>query len=273
MGGVSMATGPTNEQLELVALHGSGPLERALALAVLASRRGCEPELRGLIDELVTEKVADGGTSRKPGANGAAGSGYDPQSTDETVRPPNFPHQGRETSLPEVKNVVTSGSLGQEIDIDAVGADIEVAEIVLGNDKYHTDKLCVRRHSDGPLLTLYRSGKYHIKGVGAVAKERELLDWTVKKLGQIGIGGLNVSFGVKNVVASANLDKPLDLTEIQRKLGYEHAEYDPEVDNALMYRPDGVDTVFRLYSTGRLMMYANATDEVNPSFEWLRDTL
>lgn len=50
-----MAAEPTDEQLGLVAEHGSGPIERALATVKLAQRRGREEELRALIEDLDEE--------------------------------------------------------------------------------------------------------------------------------------------------------------------------------------------------------------------------
>ena len=44
-----MAKEPTDEQLELVARHGSGAVERALATVQLAERRDRTDELRQLI--------------------------------------------------------------------------------------------------------------------------------------------------------------------------------------------------------------------------------
>jgi hypothetical protein len=45
-----MAKEPTDEQLELVARHGSGAIERALATVQLAKRRDRIDELRRLVD-------------------------------------------------------------------------------------------------------------------------------------------------------------------------------------------------------------------------------
>ena len=45
-----MAEKPTDEQLKLVARHGSGPIERALATVRLAKRRGREDELQELVE-------------------------------------------------------------------------------------------------------------------------------------------------------------------------------------------------------------------------------
>ncbi len=47
-----MSNEPTDEQLELVARHGSGPIERALATVRLARRRGRETELRQLVQNV-----------------------------------------------------------------------------------------------------------------------------------------------------------------------------------------------------------------------------
>lgn len=42
---------PTTEELRLVALHGSGTIERALAVVQLAKRRGREEELLELTEQ------------------------------------------------------------------------------------------------------------------------------------------------------------------------------------------------------------------------------
>lgn len=44
-----MAKEPTDRQLKLVARHGSGPVERALAIVQLAKRRGREDDLHQLV--------------------------------------------------------------------------------------------------------------------------------------------------------------------------------------------------------------------------------
>lgn len=46
-----MSAAPTENELELVAEHGSNPLTRALATVQLAKKQGRLDELRELIDE------------------------------------------------------------------------------------------------------------------------------------------------------------------------------------------------------------------------------
>ena len=50
-----MANEPTDEQLALVARHGSGAIERALATVRLAKRHGREHELCRLVENVVDD--------------------------------------------------------------------------------------------------------------------------------------------------------------------------------------------------------------------------
>jgi transcription initiation factor TFIID TATA-box-binding protein len=62
----------------------------------------------------------------------------------------------------EITNVVGSGDLGVEIDIAEVEDDLPVPYTEYNPKNYHG--LYVRLVEDGPLITLYRSGKYIISG-------------------------------------------------------------------------------------------------------------
>ena len=57
---------------------------------------------------------------------------------------------------------VGSGDLGLEVDIPQLAADIEGAATEYDPSNYHG--LYVRFTDDGPLITVYRTGKYIISG-------------------------------------------------------------------------------------------------------------
>jgi transcription initiation factor TFIID TATA-box-binding protein len=63
----------------------------------------------------------------------------------------------------EIVNVVGSGALGVEIDLDALSADIPTTEY--NPDNYHG--MYIRLAEDAPLVTVYRSGKYIITGANS----------------------------------------------------------------------------------------------------------
>lgn len=45
-----MANGPTEAELVLVVRHGTGPIVRALAIVILAKRKGREEDLRQILN-------------------------------------------------------------------------------------------------------------------------------------------------------------------------------------------------------------------------------
>jgi len=71
----------------------------------------------------------------------------------------------------EIVNVVGSGALGIEIDLDTFAEDIPEAEYNPAN--YHGTY--PRISEDAPLVTLYRSGKYIITGERVIERSAESL--------------------------------------------------------------------------------------------------
>lgn len=61
-----------------------------------------------------------------------------------------------------IANVVGSGSLGFELDVEQLGANLDVPYTGYDPQNYHA--LYVRLEEDRPLITVYRSRKYIISG-------------------------------------------------------------------------------------------------------------
>ncbi|ELY67379.1 TATA-box-binding protein [Natronococcus jeotgali] len=59
-----------------------------------------------------------------------------------------------------IANVVGSGSLSLELDIEQLGADLDVPYTKYDLKNYHG--LYIRLEEDGPLISVYRNGKYLI---------------------------------------------------------------------------------------------------------------
>jgi transcription initiation factor TFIID TATA-box-binding protein len=60
-------------------------------------------------------------------------------------------------------------------------------------------------------------------------------------------------FEVQNIVASADIGHPLNLTSVVMSLGLEKVEYEPEVFPGLVYRMDDPKVVILLFGSGRLV--------------------
>lgn len=174
----------------------------------------------------------------------------------------------------EIVNVVASGGLGREIDIHAVGDDIEAEEVKSSSGEYGTPTAYIRKTEDAALLTVYESGSYHISGAKSVEEAEEIRDWFVGELERLGIGGLDVTFGVKNVVVVGDLEKEVDLNRLMVKFGFENTEYEPEQFPGLIYRPEEFDCIYLIFSSGRVVIPGSSTPtEGFEAFEMIQEQL
>ncbi|MDF9748305.1 TATA-box-binding protein [Natrinema salsiterrestre] len=156
--------------------------------------------------------------------------------------------------MPEVVNVVAAGSLGRQLDISAVGDDIDAAEVNYNTDGYQTPTVYLREQEGGPLVTVYESGSYHISGATSITEVEGVYEWLVEALNRLGIEGIDPEFEVKNVVLVGDLNLKLDLTRLALELGLEQTEYEPEQFSGLVYRPTELPSVFLLFASGRVVV-------------------
>lgn len=152
----------------------------------------------------------------------------------------------------DVVNMVASGKLGVEIDIETLASDIPQAEY--DREKYHG--LYLRFDEDFPLSTIYRSGKYILTGAKSADQLLEARSLVLTELHQVGL--LNVAedsqFAIQNIVCQADLGESVDLNAIMIALGLENTEYEPEQFPGLVYRPEGFECVFLIFSSGKLII-------------------
>lgn len=153
----------------------------------------------------------------------------------------------------EVVNVVASGSLGVELDLEAVTQELSrVAEY--DPDKY--PGAYIRLGESQPLITLYRTGKYIITGAdsrnGAEATREEFLH----VLSEHGI--LTTAddewFRVQNYVCMADAGQQLNLSALAIGLGLDVTEYEPEQFPGLVYRPQDHDCVLLVFGSGQIVV-------------------
>jgi transcription initiation factor TFIID TATA-box-binding protein len=172
--------------------------------------------------------------------------------------------------MPEIVNVVGSGTLGRELNIRAVSEDINAAEVSSQTGEYNTPTAYIRPSEDGPLVTVYESGSYHISGAKSVGEAEEIRDWFVGELEQMGVKGVEVTFAVKNVVIVGDLGRTVDLNRLAIQFALVHIEYEPEQFPGMVYRPDEVESVFLIFSSGRVVIPGTSSAEgAFEAFDWL----
>lgn len=154
----------------------------------------------------------------------------------------------------EIANVVGSGDLGVELDLEALEGDLSTPYLEYDPSNYHG--LYVRLKEGGPLITVYRSGKYIISGCPSEETLHETNDGFLRALAELGITdeAQQTGFAVQNVVCTAMLDEMLSLNALSIGLGLEVTEYEPEQFPGLVYRPEGIGAVLLVFANGKLVI-------------------
>jgi transcription initiation factor TFIID TATA-box-binding protein len=154
----------------------------------------------------------------------------------------------------EIANIVGSGDLGIELDIEALEADLSTPYLEYDPSNYHG--LYVRLEEGGPLITVYQSGKYIISGCSS---KESLYETNKEFLGMLAdLGGIEedaqTGFSVENVVCTAMLEELVSLNALAIGLGLEVTEYEPEQFPGLVYRPEEVGAVLLVFANGKLVI-------------------
>jgi len=161
----------------------------------------------------------------------------------------------------EIANAVGSGDLGVELDVSEVAADLPVPHTEYDPDNYHG--LYVRFVEEGPLITLYRSGKYIITGASSLEELDETNDAFLQAISELdGIdASLETGFTVQNVVCTSELQQSVNLNALAIGLGLEAVEYEPEQFPGLIYRPEAFSAILLVFANGKVVITGAADVE------------
>lgn len=168
----------------------------------------------------------------------------------------------------EVVNIVASGNLGREIDVQAVGKDVDQEVVDFPEGEYSNPVVYLRREEDGPMVTLFRSGSYHVTGAKSVEEARQYTDWAVGVLRELGVELKEPSFEVKNVVGVGDIGNEVNLEALAIQLGFERVEYEPEQFPGLIFKSDELPCVILVFSSGSVILTGSSTiNEIHNSFD------
>ncbi|MFC7028512.1 TATA-box-binding protein [Halomicroarcula sp. GCM10025324] len=154
----------------------------------------------------------------------------------------------------EIANIVGSGDLGVELDLEALEGDLSTPHLEYDPSNYHG--LYIRLEEGGPLITVYRSGKYIISGCPSEAVLRTTNDGFLRTLTDLGVieEAAETGFTVQNVVCTATLGEMVSLNALSIGLGLEVTEYEPEQFPGMVYRPEGIGAVMLVFANGKLVI-------------------
>ena len=171
----------------------------------------------------------------------------------------------------KIQNIVASTTFAEKLDLDVIAQSLEDAE-------YEPEQFpgLVYRLSDPKTATLlFRSGKANCTGAKNVEDVRKTADIIADKLKKLGIEVYkNPEIIVQNMVATADLEGELNLTETAQGLGLDNVEYEPEQFPGLVYRIKEPRVAMLLFSSGKVVCAgARSTEDVSKSVEKLSEEL
>ncbi|SIS18355.1 TATA-box-binding protein [Natronorubrum thiooxidans] len=153
-----------------------------------------------------------------------------------------------------IVNAVGSGDLGVELDLQTLGDDLSVPFTEYDPSNYHG--LYVRLVEGGPLITVYRSGKYIISGCSSFQELESTNEEFIIQMADLGIcsRSLDPGFTVQNVVCTEELSSAVDLNTLSIGLGLEAVEYEPEQFPGLVYRPPEIGAVILVFANEKVVI-------------------
>ena len=173
-----------------------------------------------------------------------------------------------------IVNIVGSGALDIELDLERLSDDISEPVARYNPDKY--PGMYLRFGEDEPLITVYRTGKYIITGADSEDKLNSHRDRFLSFFVDIGVLEKSEDewFSVQNYVCTADLGGAQNLNALAIGIGLENTEYEPEQFPGLIYRPDSNGCVILIFATGQVVITGAKEFEIaERSFKQLQDTL
>jgi len=127
-----------------------------------------------------------------------------------------------------IVNVVASGSLPVEFDLDRLAGDLGEPLAQFDPEKY--PGMYVRFDADAPLITVYRTGKYIITGAESEEESTDLRDDFLALLFEMGVIETpdDEWFDIQNYVCTAEIGRTQNLNALAIGLGLANTEYEPE---------------------------------------------
>ncbi|NLK26377.1 MAG: TATA-box-binding protein [Euryarchaeota archaeon] len=149
-----------------------------------------------------------------------------------------------------IQNVVASASLGTELDLNKLLLQMDGAEY----DPQVFPGLVFRLKEPKTATLLFRSGKMVCTGAKTIDQVRRAIETVVVHVRKAGVTITEApTYEVQNIVASADLGQPVNLTSVVISLGLERVEYEPEVFPGLVYRMTDPKVVILLFGSGKLV--------------------
>ena len=174
----------------------------------------------------------------------------------------------------KIVNLVASGHLGRELNLNALKTDLNVHEKIYEPSRF--PGLQLRFEDEDAVLILYSTGAYSIMGAKSEAELEQIYSSLAAALGNIGldITGADNQPEVQNLICKAHLGQEVNLSALTLGLGLEKVEYEPEQSPFVYYWPQDPDCLITIPTTGEVIITGIETKEkAEQAFEQFQDQI
>jgi transcription initiation factor TFIID TATA-box-binding protein len=152
-----------------------------------------------------------------------------------------------------VVNIVGSGAFDLELDL------VALSNALGGRAEYEPEiypamylRVCGQ---DGPLATIYRTGKFIIVGSDNEENLFYVKEEVVKAITEAIERPMKFEwFEIQNYVHKGDIGRELDLNALAIGLGLTKIEYEPEQFPGIIYRPDKYGCVILIFRSGKVVV-------------------
>ncbi|OYT42792.1 MAG: TATA-box-binding protein [Candidatus Aenigmarchaeota archaeon ex4484_224] len=164
-----------------------------------------------------------------------------------------------------IENIVASGSLGIQVPLQKIVANIEGAEY----EPEQFPGLVLRMKNPKSAALIFSSGKIVCTGTRTQKDLQKALKKLVSLVRKAGIKvPSKFQFRIENIVSSTKLDARVDLDKVAFEL--ENSEYEPEQFPGLVLRMKNPNVAFLIFSSGKIVCTgARKTKDVKIAIEKL----
>jgi transcription initiation factor TFIID TATA-box-binding protein len=150
------------------------------------------------------------------------------------------------SSRPEVVNVVATGELEGTVHLERLYQAAKSKTSSVRYDPAHHQGCYLRFFEDGPLITVYASGKYIIRA-GSVESVHDQRNNLLNHLSKLGVPDTvcEVDFDINNVVGSADLNREVALDALHDDLENGNAVYSHDRIDYSLQQNNCTITIFR----------------------------
>ncbi len=152
----------------------------------------------------------------------------------------------------EVVNIVATGELDTTVNLEHLYEALE--EPIVQYDPVSHQGLYIRFYEDGPLITVYNSGKYIIRAssLSIINDQQSKLIQLLKNVG-VPEKVVEKNFSISNVVANANLNREIEIETLANDLKNYDTEI-KEVRRQLVYRMSDFSCTLVIFRTGTVLL-------------------